>query len=300
MQKTRSGNPCDGCALRRVRCRSGPPCAECVRRSLQCTFFRIPRKRGPKGPRLSTVNKIQSFQNHLEAIVSDQSNLGSQDISQISDTHQPKGSSPSNHRSESPRIRQPLPLHLYVKYLCIFHQRLRYIWPIFCVDDLIARLVSRGSLDYESYTLAAAVCAACIAQLRLPQHRESSATTSTLEDDVASEDFVKDARCFRDQYDFREEQSTSSLLASFFLHIYFANTNKLRTAGIYLRESIAQLHSLDLHRPSSYSILNSDERELRLRIFWILFVSERSVVLQLVFREEHLLLLLKSLNLFQI
>lgn len=37
---------------------------------------------------------------------------------------------------------------------------------------------------------------------------------------------------------------------------------------------------LGLHRPDTYVALSSDERELRLRVYWVLFVSERTYCIQ--------------------
>ncbi|KIW67923.1 hypothetical protein PV04_03902 [Phialophora macrospora] len=72
----------------------------------------------------------------------------------------------------------------------------------------------------------------------------------------------------------------SSLLTSFFLHIYFANADKLRTAGFFLRESLTYAHGLKLHQPGSYAGFNYRDRQIRLRVFWILFVSERTYCIQ--------------------
>ncbi|OAL26040.1 hypothetical protein AYO22_04454 [Fonsecaea multimorphosa] len=72
----------------------------------------------------------------------------------------------------------------------------------------------------------------------------------------------------------------SSLLTSFFLHIYYANADKLRTAGFYLRETLTYAHGLKLHQLDSYAGINLDEYQLRLRVYWILFISERTYCVQ--------------------
>ena len=165
-----------------------------------------------------------------------------------------------------------LPIEAYCKYTSIFRDRLCPIWPVVVADELIAKLILDTN-DAESYSLAASLCAASIAQLRLPEHTESS------DAQVSSHLFARDAQDLREQYDHRENHNLSSILTPFFLHIYFANSSKLRTAAIYLRESISSIHWLGLDRQETYAALEREDRSLKLRIFWMLFISERFVPL---------------------
>ena len=306
--KTRATNPCDGCALRRVRCEGGRPCKECQKRFLACTSLRVARKRGPKGPRTSTTQKVRSLQRQLQLT----DGLDSQDQADCDGSH--SGRSPPSPGScasaPSPGIRRmslavagpypkhtPLPLETYCKFLGVFRERLYSVWPVLCCGSLITRLVS-DEHDYESWALAASVCAGVIAQLRLPEHTQPSNTSSSSSSvpplssassdrrqsigstETTSARFAADAEHFRRCYDYRERPSVFSLLASFFLHIYCANSDLLRTAGFHLRESLTQAHMLSLHRPETYLDLLSDEKETRLRVYWVLFVSERTYCIQ--------------------
>lgn len=167
-----------------------------------------------------------------------------------------------------PTCPRRLPIEAYCKYLGIFRERLYPVWPVVNIDDLIAQLILDVN-DLESYALAASVCAAAIAQLRLPEH------TDSCEASVSSWQFARDAQSVRELYDHRECHNLSSILTPFFLHIYFANASKIRTAAVYLRESIASVHWLGLDRQETYEPLEREERSLKLRIFWILFISER-------------------------
>lgn len=167
-----------------------------------------------------------------------------------------------------PTCPRRLPIDAYCKYLGIFRDRLYPVWPVVNVDDLISKLIFDIN-DLESYALAASVCAASIAQLRLPEHTESCEAA------ISSHQFAKDAQTVREQYDYRECHKLSSILTPFFLHIYFANASKIRTAAVYLRESIASVHWLGLDRQETYEPLDRKERSLKLRIFWMLFISER-------------------------
>lgn len=161
-----------------------------------------------------------------------------------------------------------LSIDAYCEYLRMFRDRLSPVWPVVAVDDLIAKIVMDAN-DYESYALAASMCAAGIAQLRLQEHTDSPDVP------VSSYQFARDAQAAREQYEYRECHNLSSVLIPFFLHIYYANASKIRTSSVCLRESIASLHWLGLDRQETYEGLEPKERSLKLRLFWLLFISER-------------------------
>lgn len=242
-----------------MRCAGGQPCLECKHRFISCTFLRVRRKRGPKGPRAGTSVKIEQFQKTLQENTSEQS------------LPTPPEEPSLGQRSESPATAQPgrISLKVYERFLQIFRQRLYSVWPIVSYDELMVRLRNNQD-DYESYALAAALCSATVAQLRLPEHVVSF-------DSISSFELVAECQRLRRLFEYQEHFTMSSLLTSFFLHIYFANADKLRTAGFYLRETLTYAHGLKLHRSESYANLPSWERQIRLRVFWILFISERYV-----------------------
>lgn len=183
--------------------------------------------------------------------------------------HQSPASSVSTHsHSHSDGI----PLKVYERFLEIFHHRLYSVWPIVSSDELLARL-RKDRDDHEAYSLAAALCAAVIAQLRLPEHVVSF-------DCISSFELAMESQRLRQLFEFQEHFTVTSLLTSFFLHIYFANASKLRTAGFYLRESLTYAHGLKMHQLHSYTDLSAKEQQVRLRVFWILFVSERTYCIQ--------------------
>ncbi|EXJ61145.1 hypothetical protein A1O7_05298 [Cladophialophora yegresii CBS 114405] len=258
----RTSHPCDGCALRRVRCAGGQPCHECKHRLIPCTFLRVRRKRGPKGPRPSTNLKIDQFQKILLKSGSEQSlpTLPADSVLQQG--------------TKSPPALRPngISMEVYERFLQVFRQRLHSVWPVVSYHDLVGRLRSNRH-DYESYSLAAALCSAVIAQLRLREHVVSL-------DSISSFELAAESQRLRRLFDYQEHFTMSSLLTSFFLHIYFANADKLRTAGFFLRESLTYAHGLKLHQPESYAGLSYRDKQIRLRVFWILFVSERTYCIQ--------------------
>ncbi|KAK1464705.1 AflYd/sugR/sugar regulator [Colletotrichum melonis] len=258
-RRTRTANPCDGCSLRRVRCRmqGNPPCLECQKHSVECTFLRVPRKRGPKGPRQCTSQKVAHYQNEIRQ---------SQSLGSIS---QELVSPVVDHESGQ------MPLRLYIEYLDKFRESLTCVWPILNIEDLKSRLVHNPLGDRSAWALAGAVCATVIAQLRLSQIRLAKQDTATTDLSSVAESFARHAQRLRDQFIYREDFSTESLLTAFFLHIYFTITGRIRTAILYLHETIAQLHLQDLHLTETLASLADEQKELVLRIYWLVFVSEK-------------------------
>ncbi|EMR65179.1 putative aflyd sugr sugar regulator protein [Eutypa lata UCREL1] len=265
----RTQNACDGCTIRRVKCQGTTlPCVECRRRSLECTFLRTRGKPGPKGPRLSTAQKIKEFQRKNEtfragrlitattAAATTTSKLTSGDGGLNcgdSESHAARSADVLQEGEEA----SPIP-------------RLLAVWPVVDCDALLLSLAQRED-DYETRSLAAAICAAVIAQLRLPEHMQT-----TTADGVTSHHFALDADHFRTLFNYRETFTISSVMIPFFLHVYYSNTQKLRAGGLLLRECVSFAQAMRLDQPLTYSGLPRAERALRLRVFWILFVSERT------------------------
>lgn len=71
------------------------------------------------------------------------------------------------------------------------------------------------------------------------------------------------------------EASLAALITSVFLHMYYANTGRTTAATLSLRESIAYADITNLCSDTSYDQYDVEERELRYRIYWVLFVTER-------------------------
>ncbi|RGP63000.1 hypothetical protein FLONG3_10045 [Fusarium longipes] len=258
--RLRNANPCDGCALRRVKCEEGKPCHECRIRGIECTALRTRKKRGPKGGvRTTTKEKVERFQ---KSIKNNQSCSTTTTTTQITTENQSELPGPL------PLPSYRIPLAEYRRILDVSKRLVTSIWMVINPQDLLTKITENGE-DYESHALAAALCAATIAQLRLPEHAGPRNTTSSLQ-------FATECLQLRELYDYRESYSLSSALIPFFLHIYHSNGNKLRTAGLFLRESVTQVQLMQLGYPETYAHLNKPEQSLRLRIYWLVLITERT------------------------
>ncbi|EEA26515.1 hypothetical protein EYB25_003752 [Talaromyces marneffei] len=238
--------PCDACALRRVKCDGNNPCWICIKNGQQCTFLKVRRRRGPKGPRKSTKIKLEQLQAQLSL---------------------PRANTLDQ---------KPISLGIYFTYLDIYKDSLYTTWPIVSIDSLKARLNDRQTIDYESYALAAALSAATIVQLKLTRSEAMTKKALIME----GEDFVKECLRHRNQCNYQNSININLLLTSLFLHMYYANTGQMNAATFALRETITYSDLLRLGDPFTLQFVYRDERELRLRVFWVLFVTERTFCIQ--------------------
>ena len=148
--------------------------------------------------------------------------------------------------------------------LCVYRLRLFPIWPIVAVEDIMASL-QRDEEQEETYTLANAVGAATVAQLKLDS---SDATTGS----------SMEAECqrIRALNKDRQHSSLNTLRIAFFLPVYHENQDAGGVQSLlYLREALTLAQVMGLHRESTYAVLSSSEQEIRRRIIWLLFVTER-------------------------
>jgi hypothetical protein len=221
-------------------------------RQQTCTYLRVRKRPGPKGPRSDTTRKIEEIQRGTTA-----------DVEMAS----PAVESSVLHASTS-----RISISSYYAVLDVFQARLHDIWPIADIQQLKCQLKSSDH-DPFSYALAAALCAATLAQLRLgltptPCPGELSAT---------AEDFAKECLRIRLEHHYNQKPSLEALITSVFLHMYYANRDQITPATISLREAITYADLMHLgHTPPSDSA-QSKQWQLELRCFWILFVTERFV-----------------------
>jgi hypothetical protein len=156
-------------------------------------------------------------------------------------------------------------------YLNVFQIRGHPIWPVVDTEALLARLLTHPE-DIEAYGLASAICAAAISQFQIDTEPGSPVEGHFR---VSSAKFENQARKARKQFDHMEHMTISSLLSSFFLHVYSANIGRMTASTIYLGEAITKAHILGLHKVSYYQSMAVEELQNSLKIYWLLFITER-------------------------
>lgn len=157
---------------------------------------------------------------------------------------------------------------LLIPYLDIYYYKLFPVWPIVDKDMLTARLHA-AEPDASAYMLASSVCAATMVQLQLSVFGPSG---DMLEPSV----MLSEIEDLRRTYDYRESPNIEFLATSFFMHVAYTNIGRLTTSTLFLREAVTLAYILDLHRPSHYEEITPAERQSHLRMFWILFITERA------------------------
>lgn len=281
---------CDACKIRKVRCSEVPPCTRCASIGIECTFNKRQATRGPRSLRAKTLAEIRAFQETQEqqqrqqqrqqqnqAATASSEGSGSQISSDGTEADRRRGSAASSSiaMATTPAERGT-PVSSLIVRLCLYNQRLFPVWPILIADDVIGSLMQNP--DNETYALANAVCAAIIAQLKLPFAGRTDDNDPATAASMAAE-------CLRTKISLRTgddgpDMNLNMLRISFFQHIYHENMSPGGSKSLlFLREAITIAQIMGLHRKSNYLSLPAEEQEMRRRIIWLLFVTERGVAM---------------------
>lgn len=174
---------------------------------------------------------------------------------------------------------QRTPVSSLIIRLCIYRLRLFPVWPILDTEDVIASLL-KDRTDLWTYTLANAVCAAVIVQLKLPfegrtDDNDPATAASMTAECQRTKLLLQDANG-----DDGPDAGLSMVRIAFFQHIYHENQSPGGTKSLmFLREAITMAQIMGLHRKASYALLAPEEQQMRRRILWLLFVTERGVAM---------------------
>ncbi|KAF5555894.1 sucrose utilization SUC1 [Fusarium mexicanum] len=243
-------------------------------------IWSLRKKSGPKGPRKRTKEAILQAQRSTQHTRTDtDGEIQAQDLTGAPSSTQHNGSSNSSPSggSQSPQSMQDMtivsydariPMSSFSYYLNIYHDCLYVVWPVIDHQVLLTRL---GNPDNKiAYALAASICSATRAQLRLSN------------DDLGPSTYqmAYEAEQSRLMLDYSKRQIIDGLLTCFFLHVFYSNTGRITKSTLLLREAIAYAHILGLHQDLFYTDLNHDMVQYHLRIAWILFITDRAHSLQ--------------------
>lgn len=252
---------CDGCKIRKIRCGGGQPCRSCTKAGIKCTYVRVQQCRGPRRLRSTTQFLIEKAQFDAQSYVCEASHLPN-DLDQHT--------LPLRQSADMKCSR--ISIDVLTSPLSIYHVRMYPVWPIVNVEEIVSALQQDVTYqDNEAYALATAVAAATIAQLRLEQ-------VSGVGEAITADKLAAECLRSRDLCDYRSRANLNSIRTSFFLHVYYENQNSGGSeALLYLREAISLAQMMGLHREASYNSLSFELRQLRRRVLWLLFVTERGV-----------------------
>jgi hypothetical protein len=147
------------------------------------------------------------------------------------------------------------------------------VWPVVNAEALLSRLENRPSetLDRRTYALAAALCAATMAQLQMvPVEDADGPVDSTV--------LAGESMRVREASNYRENLDASSVLVSFFLHVYHAKINRRNAAMMFIQEALSGARILRLDETVDGDEACGDDVIVNKEVlFTLLWVSERCV-----------------------
>lgn len=286
---------CDPCSVRKVRCDGNQPCSRCEAASWECTYLKTHGKSGPKGPRRTTEAAIRRLQErskggHEDSRSNSEASYDagspvSADFSYIDPF--PPLSDPAMDYKGWPDVMSPtfnaaskepnrISISCISQYLDIYQARGYGIWPVVDTEALTARLLTHAD-DVEAYALATAICAAIVSQFSIDAEPGSPVEGHYR---VSSGVFEAEATKARVESDHMENVTIYSILSSFFLHVYSANIGRMNASTVFLGEAIFKAHIVGLHKTTYYHAMNPEQTQHALRIYWLLFITERAHSLQ--------------------
>ncbi|KAL2862451.1 uncharacterized protein BJX67DRAFT_385590 [Aspergillus lucknowensis] len=288
---------CDNCRRRKVRCNRERPCARCVDVNLACAYTSIPRRKGPKGSSAHVLNFLRGLEtpqhqnlfttttttNPPSAPIMHSSNVESTgstsptpslDISQRSQSSTEHGVL-SLATSARGNVKRRIPSAVLGAHVGLFLQHLYLIMPV--IDsNLLADCSDPEALHPRRYAYIVALSAATHLQLNLDIGEYESSSDNL----ISGQDLINEAVRAVCEYDALENPHVDSLLTMFFLFCAYGNLNKANYAWHYLSQTISFLQILKLDRDEVYVDFPPTEVEVRRRIFWLVFITERAYALQ--------------------
>ncbi|EGW34036.1 putative zinc finger protein Suc1 [Spathaspora passalidarum NRRL Y-27907] len=176
---------------------------------------------------------------------------------------------------------QFIPVEHLLPCLQIYQTFFPGVWPVVSVAQLISVLMNKSYTTMDTlsaYSLSCAISAAVIVQVSFLKNKNHLFPIS---DTIKSLDFVSQSVKARDMFNYRSHPSLDTLLTSFFLYVYYVNTESGTPAALnYLRESISTAQILGLHNPSTYTNKSPAEVHRMRKIYYLLLVTERFTAIE--------------------
>ncbi|KFZ02014.1 hypothetical protein V500_00499 [Pseudogymnoascus sp. VKM F-4518 (FW-2643)] len=277
---------CDCCHSRKIRCDANDPCRNCEITQLRCTYLSVPKKKGPKGPRVMRWSGVMKRRDgrSKERDTTPTPNVCTPNVCpNIITCHLGQCQLPiDSHLSLSNERFQPSPLiSIETIKSCVdgFFAHKYPIMPILDHEQIYATL-SHLHDSPEQYGLITALCAVVILQLE-NLGPVSDGALFDIANAPSSGVFVQETLRARQYCNYIEIPTLASVQTSFFLFAALFCIDKDNSAWFYLREAMTLLQLQNLHEESTYLILQDDKYATNCRrTFWLLFITERAYALQ--------------------
>ena len=157
-----------------------------------------------------------------------------------------------------------------------------YMYTIMPAVDgfqLMSDAANLHSLPLPRYALLLALCAVTRIQLRLDQDNpiegDEARPCMVGRQTMSGVDFLAAAERARRQFSLVDNMSQEAIVTSFFLFVSYANIEKYDQAWFYLSQSITMTILLGYDREPPIVNLSPKDLNIRRKIFWLLFITER-------------------------
>ena len=245
-----------------VRCNGSNPCQNCLQASLSCTYNKVPQKKGPKGSRAKVIAELRKSQ------------------VDTSSTNFKDGSSPGSPLASPMFSRRPEPLPPDLVDACIdeFFDGMYTTVPV--LDRAwIQQRATEITTSPESYCVVGALCVYMIVQSRVKAPSSASPLSppaAKYQSNLTGLRIVDDIKYMRTQTDYSDNPTTSTILTSFFLSAGLFSLERQNIAWYYMQEAITFIKMMRINSEEAYGPGEPSDIMNR-RLFWILFITERSV-----------------------
>lgn len=256
---------CDACHRRKVKCDGINPCRNCSSAQLTCTYNAIPQKKGPKGSRAKVISELRETQRATSLSAKVQSRLSGIN-------------SPPCTPSLSPNLGL-LSNELAKESIEFFFANIYPMMPILSRQRLEQQVLYMDQ-SLDTYCLLTSLSAFMLLQpgMIVPggdplfDHPGANITSSHL--------LLEETIRVRKGYEYVESPTLNSLCTCFFIFGCYYALELHDKAWYHLREATTLATMIGLTSEDKYLQFDNIEASRRRRLYWLLFVTERSYALK--------------------
>jgi len=257
---------CDSCHRRKVKCigEGTAPCKNCVSAGLACTYNAIPQKKGPKGSRAKVLSELRENQRNAQMAAGYPSDLGF-DRRSLSSTF-----------ARTPGLMAPRLLESCIDY---FFANVYPSEPVLHRQRAQEAVVNMDR-STEAYCAMVALCAYVMikANMKVPPNVLPRPEMAQMSNMAVGHMLLEESVRVRQGYDYRENPTHLTVLASWFYSGCYFGLGRENTAWGYLRDATTQAQILGMHDEDTYKHDPLDISRKRV-LYWLLFIAERNFAL---------------------
>ncbi|KAH7303604.1 hypothetical protein B0I35DRAFT_364641 [Stachybotrys elegans] len=254
---------CDACHRRKVKCDGANPCRNCSSAQLPCTYYVIPRKRGPKGYQAQVLSGLMETQRQTSLSAKVQNRMNGIPC-------------PTTNQSLAPTPGL-LSAELVKDCVNFFFNHLYPQMPI-----LDRRLVEQQILYMEqkrdAYCLMTSLCAFVMLQpgMSMPANDPFNLDMVPGANIISSQLLMEEAIRVRKGYEYLDSISLNVLATNYFLFACSYGQEMHDKAWYYLREASTMIHMSGMNDEEHYMKYEVSESTRKRRLYWLYYATERA------------------------